>query len=391
MAVSDLMEETTIVEAGTDVAKAISMASKEPNILHFAVVENNGSYAGMVDDRVLRDFTGEPSVKVGKLVAHPQTLAPDASDEEIIACFLNSDSKVLPVLKNSRVIGVVTRWGALKAIVGSEAVKGKKVSEFMSRRVVNINETTTIGQARKLLKDTGVFRVVVLDEKGRMTGVVSTYDLAVKVSAHLAKTARQSTFEPTSLERVGSEPVRSIMTTDVATVDENDSLSNAMRQMIDCRTMGLVVAKEGKPIGMLAAKDVMTACLVQKPAPIQIIGLKDDEKAMKQSLFDECNAFLQKLGKTAELSPEDTLTLHVKSNVEGKKKRFEVKSRLTVDGKVFSSRQPPNIDEHRQNWDLHLATRESLDELEKIIKKEAEFEWERNAAKKSVKRGLHQH
>lgn len=391
MAVSDLMEETTVVEAGTDVAKAISLAAKEPNILHFAVVENNGAYAGMVDDRVLRDFTGEPSVKVGKLVAHPQTVEPSTSDEEVIAYFLNSDSKVLPVLKNNQVIGVVTRWGALKAVAASDVIKGKKVSDFMRRRVVNVNETTTIGQTRKLLKDTGVFRVVVLDEKGRMSGIVSTYDLAVKVSAHLAKNARQSTFEPTSLERVGSEPVRSIMTTDVATVNENDSLANAIRQMIDRRIMGLVVAKENKPIGMLAAKDVMTACLVQKPAPIQIMGLADEEKVMKQSLFDECNAFLQKLSKTIELSPEDVLTLHVKSNVEGKKKRFEVKSRLTVKGKVFSSRQPPNIDEHRQNWDLHLATRESLDELEKIVKKEAEFEWERNAARKSVKRGMHEH
>jgi len=391
MAVSDLMEETTVVEAGTDVAKAISLAAKEPNILHFAVVENNGAYAGMVDDRVLRDFTGEPSVKVGKLVAHPQTVEPSTSDEEVIAYFLNSDSKVLPVLKNNQVIGVVTRWGALKAVAASDVIKGKKVSDFMRRRVVNVNETTTIGQTRKLLKDTGVFRVVVLDEKGRMSGIVSTYDLAVKVSAHLAKNARQSTFEPTSLERVGSEPVRSIMTTDVATVNENDSLANAIRQMIDRRIMGLVVAKENKPIGMLAAKDVMTACLVQKPAPIQIMGLADEEKVMKQSLFDECNVFLQKLSKTIELSPEDVLTLHVKSNVEGKKKRFEVKSRLTVKGKVFSSRQPPNIDEHRQNWDLHLATRESLDELEKIVKKEAEFEWERNAARKSVKRGMHEH
>ncbi|NYZ75285.1 CBS domain-containing protein [Candidatus Micrarchaeota archaeon] len=391
MAVSDLMEETTVVEAGTDVAKAISLAAKEPNILHFAVVENNGAYAGMVDDRVLRDFTGEPSVKVGKLVAHPQTVEPSTSDEEVIAYFLNSDSKVLPVLKNKQVIGVVTRWGALKAVAASDVIKGKKVSDFMRRRVVNVNETTTIGQTRKLLKDTGVFRVVVLDEKGRMSGIVSTYDLAVKVSAHLAKNARQSTFEPTSLERVGSEPVRSIMTTDVATVNENDSLANAVRQMIDRRIMGLVVSKENKPIGMLAAKDVMTACLVQKPAPIQIMGLADEEKVMKQSLFDECNAFLQKLSKTIELSPEDVLTLHVKSNVEGKKKRFEVKSRLTVKGKVFSSRQPPNIDEHRQNWDLHLATRESLDELEKIVKKEAEFEWERNAARKSVKRGMHEH
>ncbi|MEW5955758.1 MAG: CBS domain-containing protein [Candidatus Micrarchaeota archaeon] len=386
MAASDLMEETTVVEAGTEVAKAIALAAKEPNILHFAVVENNGAYAGMVDDRVLRDFTGEPSVKVGKLAAHPQTVAPDTSHEEVIAHFLNSDAKVLPVLKNNRVIGVVTRWGALKAIAASDVIKGKKVSDFMARRVVNVNETTTIGQARKLLKDTGVFRVVVLDDLGRMSGVVSTYDLAVKVSAHLAKTARQSTFQPTLLERVGGEPVRSIMTTDVATVTEGESLANAVKQMIDRRIMGLVVAREGKPVGMLAAKDVMTACLVQKPAPIQIIGLKEDEKVLKQSLFDECNAFLEKISKSAELSPEDSLVLHVKSNIEGKKKRFEVKSRVTINGRIFSSRQPPNIDEHRQNWNLHLAARESLEELAKIIKKDAELERERQAVAKSFKR-----
>ncbi|PIZ93485.1 hypothetical protein COX84_05950, partial [Candidatus Micrarchaeota archaeon CG_4_10_14_0_2_um_filter_49_7] len=92
---------------------------------------------------------------------------------------------------------------------------------------------------------------------------------------------------------------------------------------------------------------------------------------------DECNTFLAKWNKTIDLAPEDSLTLHVKSKVEGKKKRFEVKSRLTIEGNVFSSRTPPNVDEHKQNWDLHLAVRESLQELAKIIKKYAELKKKR--------------
>ena len=386
MAARDLMEETTVVEAGTEVGKAIALASKEPNILHFAVVENNGAYAGMVDDRVLRDFTGESTVKVGRLAVRPPALSPETPEEEVITLFLNSNVKVLPVLKDGQVIGVVTRWGGLKAIAASDAVKGKKVSDVMSRRVIKIGESTTIGQARKIFKDAKIFRAVVVDDQEKISGVVSTYDLAVKVSAHLAKAARQSTFEPTSLESIESEPVSSIMSTNVATVAENDSLANAVKQMIERRIMGLVVAREGKPVGMLAAKDVMAACLTTKPVPIQIIGLKEDEKILRQSLVDECSAFLEKISKSVELSPEDSLVLHVKSNVEGKKKRFEVKSRLTASGRIFSSRQPPNIDEHKQNWSLHLAVRESLEELAKVMKKELELEREREKVEKSVKR-----
>ena len=376
MAAIDLMEKTTVVDAGTDLAKAISAASKEPNILHFGVT-NNGVYAGLVDDRVLRDFTGPSSTKVGKLTAHPKTVSPRTSDEDVMAAFLNGDDKVLPVIDDGKILGVVTRWGALSSMVASNAVKGKKISEYMTRKLVSITEETTISQARKTFKENNLFRVPVLDKQSRMTGVISTYDLAVKVSPHTAGAARQSTFEPTLLERIGKEPITSIMSTNVASVTQNDSLSNALKQMIERRVMGLVITEEGKPIGMLAAKDVMRACLMEKPAPIQIVGLKEDETMLKQSLFDECNTFLAKWNKTIDLAPEDLLTLHVKSKVEGKKKRFEVKSRLTIEGNVFSSRTPPNVDEHKQNWDLHLAVRESLQELAKIIKKYVELKKKR--------------
>ncbi len=99
-----------------------------------------------------------------------------------------------------------------------------------------------------------------------------------------------------------------------------------------------------------------------------VSGLATDEHFFKESLTEQGVALGNKLEKTISFAPEDELILQVKSRVEGNKKRFDVHARITVQGRVYVAKEPDNP-KHREEWDLHLTTKQALSELKKVVEK----------------------
>lgn len=101
-----------------------------------------------------------------------------------------------------------------------------------------------------------------------------------------------------------------------------------------------------------------------------VSGLKSEENMFKESLIETATAAAEKLEKIIKFAPEDELHLQVKSHVEGKKKRFEVKARISANGTVYAAHEM-DMDENRDVWDLHLAVKDALAELSKVVEKRA--------------------
>ncbi len=99
-----------------------------------------------------------------------------------------------------------------------------------------------------------------------------------------------------------------------------------------------------------------------------VSGLKSEEHMFKESLEEEGIAFVSKLEREFQFTQEDELHLQIKSSVEGKKKRYQVKAKLTVQGKVYTVSELDR-DFNQNEWDLNLATKEALGELKKVVEK----------------------
>ncbi|MFH0713111.1 MAG: hypothetical protein V1722_01220 [Candidatus Micrarchaeota archaeon] len=101
-----------------------------------------------------------------------------------------------------------------------------------------------------------------------------------------------------------------------------------------------------------------------------VLVLKPEEHMFKESLTEIGMKFLEKLEKTVTLSSDDELHLQVKAHVEGKKKRYEVKARMTVKGNVYTADETDNK-ERKDEWDLSQTTHEALGKLKTVIEKHA--------------------
>ncbi len=121
---SDLMEKDFLrIEKDSVLSQAIGkmVSSKKP----VALVFDNNAFAGLISIKILaRKTISNPSeTKISSLAEAMPALEETMPIEKIADLLFSSDARVLPVIKNNAVIGVVSLVSVAKAIASMPAIK----------------------------------------------------------------------------------------------------------------------------------------------------------------------------------------------------------------------------------------------------------------------------
>ncbi|WP_245603016.1 CBS domain-containing protein [Leisingera methylohalidivorans] len=94
---------------------------------------------------------------------------------------------VLPVAEDERIVGIFTDRDLALALAGQEsALNGLTIARVMNAGVIFCRATDSIEAAAALMGDHQVRRLPVLDDQGRLAGLLSVTDIAVHASEQLA-------------------------------------------------------------------------------------------------------------------------------------------------------------------------------------------------------------
>ncbi len=115
------------------------------------------------------------------------------------------------------------------------------------RDVWSVAPTTTVYDALQELAEKGVGALVVIDEEGRLAGIMSERDYARKVEL----SDRVST----------STTVGEIMTAEVHTVTQGSSVADCMAMMTDKRIRHLPVLEGDQVVGVVSIGDIVKAVI----------------------------------------------------------------------------------------------------------------------------------
>jgi CBS domain-containing protein len=99
---------------------------------------------------------------------------------------LMSDKNVgaLPVLEGGRLIGVISeRDYARKVILKDKSSLKTPVKEIMTEKVVTIRPEQTVSECMQLMTDKRVRHLPVLDDRGRLVGIISIGDVVKEIMA----------------------------------------------------------------------------------------------------------------------------------------------------------------------------------------------------------------
>jgi CBS domain-containing protein len=109
--------------------------------------------------------------------------------------------------------------------------------------VVSIEPTANLADAAKLLSEHRIGALVIRGAGGRLSGVLSERDIVRAVSEHGAEAL--------------TLPVGQVMTRNVMTCGEDDSIADIMEQMTSGKFRHLPVLKDGKLVGVVSIGDVV--------------------------------------------------------------------------------------------------------------------------------------
>ena len=107
------------------------------------------------------------------------------------------DSGVVPVVEDGKVLGLVTDRDIVLRVVAEGRSFDAPVSEAMSEDVLSVKEDDVLADATAKMANNQVRRLVVLNESGNLTGILSLGDVAKDSGAkQVGKTLEEISQEP---------------------------------------------------------------------------------------------------------------------------------------------------------------------------------------------------
>jgi CBS domain-containing protein len=137
-----------------------------------------------------------------------------------------------------------------------------RVKDVMTRKPYTIDPDAPIETASAVMRDRGVRHLPVVDDTGRLMGMISDRDVRDAVFAP-AFAERLSALARRRLRTVAvtleTLKVKDVMTWDTMTTEPDTLLAQAAAVMFEGRVGSLAVVQKGQLVGIVTERDVLKA------------------------------------------------------------------------------------------------------------------------------------
>lgn len=206
----------------------------------------------------------------------PVTISSDTSVSAAISLMAERDVKRLPVVDGAgHLVGIVSRIDVLRALSQPPVAQAPRpspppgqyvtVAEVMMTTVPTVKANATLAQVVGLLVSSAQRRVVVVDDRQRVTGIITDGDLIKRATSPERAGIIQSLSRRLPPGRTGSlqlsqRTAAEVMTRPVITVAPETSLLEALRLLLAHRIKRLpVVDAEGRLVGLVGRGGILQA------------------------------------------------------------------------------------------------------------------------------------
>jgi PAS domain S-box-containing protein len=167
-----------------DIFKALNIFMRE-NIRHLVVTDSKGELAGIVTQTDLRNNIGlEYFIEMKKTseIMNKQVITThkNSSVKDIILKMAENSISCVVVAQDKRPIGMITERDIVKLFLKDKELEGINVSSAMSQPVQTILPDIPILEASIVMNQSGIRRLVVVEEGGRISGLITQSDIIRK-------------------------------------------------------------------------------------------------------------------------------------------------------------------------------------------------------------------
>ena len=188
-----------------------------------------------------------------------KTVTPDTPLASVVELLVAKAFRALPVVDSQRkVVGILTdgdllaraglvttslqrelTWTELNDDLDKIRQSGLAASDLMTPNPTTVSESTSIGDAVRIMTERGIKRLPVVDHQGRLTGMVSRVDVLRALGQPPARELAERASQPGRLVKVGD-----IMVTNLPTIKAETSLDDVVDLLVTQAQRRVVVVDE---------------------------------------------------------------------------------------------------------------------------------------------------
>ena len=113
------------------------------------------------------------------MTENPRTIEPSQPVQEAARIMRDEDAGVVPIVEGERLVGVITdRDIAIRVVAEGKDAQQTSVRDAASTNLVTIDPQQNLDEALRLMAKHQVRRLPVVEEDGRLVGVVAQADVA---------------------------------------------------------------------------------------------------------------------------------------------------------------------------------------------------------------------
>ena len=374
MKIADVLEPALTFQLDVPISKLISEMRRRKK--EDALVFDGKEYAGMINaqDLARRTIHNPHKAAIGtfrRLIQKVTPFSPEADLRELVETLLINSYTSIPI-KHEGGIKTLTKLGLLR-LLPKDILKGKSASDIQTFPYC-VSTQDSFAVARSIMRQMRVFRLVVVNEKGKADGVLNALDLLrTNVDRKRSSGGEQAYGKvlgpPTPAQgELAGDKVKlgdvlassiSLMQDTFLTVKPDAPLTEVVNQMVTSKNLTAIVEDE-KLEGVITPEHILK--LLSKEVSgvyVRVTGQQKEDVFMRSVIDEELRHEIQKLGK---LIPIDYLTLNVKKFREsGKRVKYSLKAKLVTQKGLFVSQAGA--------WDITKAMHELMARLEREILK----------------------
>ena len=132
---------------------------------------------------------------------HPHCCTPETALRDAAQMMCECDCGALPVVEagnRERPIGIITdRDIACRAVAKGKDVTKTSVGDCMTSHVTSIREDASIEECCNAMERAKIRRMLVVNSKGKLCGIVSQADVALRMAEHQAAELVREVSQPT--------------------------------------------------------------------------------------------------------------------------------------------------------------------------------------------------
>ena len=117
------------------------------------------------------------------MTSNPKTIASDSSVVEAAKIMRDEDVGIVPIVDGDRLVGTITdRDIAIKVVAEGKDIQSTTAGQVASRDLVTVDPQQDLDEALRLMAQHQVRRLPVVEEDGRLVGILAQADVAREAS-----------------------------------------------------------------------------------------------------------------------------------------------------------------------------------------------------------------